>query len=337
MASTVDKWFFGTPSRDFFDGLEVIAPLIPKMHCNELARFCATNRTIRQQCVEAGVFQRCRATFEANGQAMNEFREAVLANDPVRLYEIMNNPDMQGLNFNAPLEFIRNWQRENALIYASRIGHSHLVAILIHDARINVAANDCEAFALACEFGHTEIVQMFLQLPVSRGVSPAAQNNRAIRNASRRGYSDVVQMLLSLEGDRAVDSTVWDNSPLEYACRHGHFAVVQQLLNVPVDRDADDLIHACLAAQRGDHANIVRLFIDLPPNKGVDQQAILFEACENGQFMIVYHMLLSGTINPAFNNNLCISAAHDEGHADIVNLLRRDERVIAAGLPPGIE
>jgi len=45
---------------------------------------------------------------------------------------------------------------------------------------VNSAAIDNAALRCACEIGHTEIVRLLLDLPLDRGVDPAANDNAAL-------------------------------------------------------------------------------------------------------------------------------------------------------------
>ena len=136
-----------------------------------------------------------------------------------------------------------------------------------------VAACDNEALRLACEHGHTEIVRLLLDMPLERGVDPAADNNLALRNACRCGHTEIVRLILELPLERGVDPAARDNHALWLACWKGHTEIVRLLLNLPLERAVDpaarDNAALRLACEHG-YTEIVRLLLQLPSERGVN-------------------------------------------------------------------
>ena len=73
----------------------------------------------------------------------------------------------------------------------------------------------------ACR-GYKGVVQFLCELPMDRGVDPAASpTNNALGNAARHGHKHVVQFLCELPTDRGVDPAASNNEALRWAARNG--------------------------------------------------------------------------------------------------------------------
>ena len=90
-----------------------------------------------------------------------------------------------GLGTNPNADFSKELQ------VAAQNGHRDAVALLL-DRGVDAAADDNEPLLMAYEYGHTDIVQLLLDLPLNRGVNPAAMNNRALRWACENGRTAAV-------------------------------------------------------------------------------------------------------------------------------------------------
>jgi hypothetical protein len=60
---------------------------------------------------------------------------------------------------------------------------------------VNPAADENGPLRNACFWGHTEIVRMLLDLPPEKRVNPVARDNEGFRMARARGHTDIVCML----------------------------------------------------------------------------------------------------------------------------------------------
>ena len=81
---------------------------------------------------------------------------------------------------------------------------------------INPLAFDNDAFQLACENGHTEIVRLLVNLPLE--IDVAADNNIALRAACANCHTEIVRLLLDLPLERGVDLAANKNEALRNAC-----------------------------------------------------------------------------------------------------------------------
>ena len=70
---------------------------------------------------------------------------------------------------------------------------------------------------VAAEKGHLDVVQYLCELPLERGVDPAAHNSRPVQGAARGGHLAVVQYLCELPLDCGVDLAIFDNWALPSA------------------------------------------------------------------------------------------------------------------------
>jgi len=116
-------------------------------------------------------------------------------------------------------------------------GFTNIVRLFVDlPLEIGVAACDNEALRLACKHGHTEIVRLLLDLPLERGVCPAACYNAALRLACEHGHTEIVRLLLDLPLERGVDPAACNNAAIRLACEHGHTEIVRLLLQLPPER-----------------------------------------------------------------------------------------------------
>ncbi len=127
----------------------------------------------------------------------------------------------------------------STLIAAAGAGFFSTVRYLVEERGINPAANSNSAIRFAAEKGHTDVVQLLLDLPLERGVDAAAKNNFVFRYAARNGHTDVVQLLLDLPPERGVDPAADGNSAFCSAALNGHTNIVQLLLDLPREQGVD--------------------------------------------------------------------------------------------------
>jgi ankyrin repeat protein len=159
-----------------------------------------------------------------------------------------------------------------AINLASYYGRASVVKFLLADPRVDPAADSNWAIRYASSNGHEDVVKLLLADP---RVDPAADGNYAIRNASSNGRVSVVKLLLA---DPRVDPGAQNSDAIRYASYHGRASVVELLLEHPqvVVTKA-----ALMAADEGDHEDIVRLMFEKQPQVILD----LFESatpCKSG-------------------------------------------------------
>jgi len=181
---------------------------------------------------------------------------------------------------------------------------------------------DDESFQIACNSGYTEIVRMLLDL--ERGVNPAANDNRALRNACYFGQLEIVCLLLDLPPERGVDPAAIDNYALRTACIDGHTDIVRLLLELPLERGVHPAVrneafrNACYYG----HTEIVRLLLDLPLKRGVISNAICIEAimtaCRFG-YTDILRQLLQLELACPLATPFAYACLH--GHTECVRLL----------------
>ena len=114
---------------------------------------------------------------------------------------------------------------------------------------------------MATNQGHKDVVQFLCELPLDRGVDPAADSNHALVLAALHGHRNVVQYLCELPLDRGIDPAVGHNWALRWAAENGHFDVVKYLCELPLDRGVDpaaDNNGAMRWAERNGHLNLVQ-------------------------------------------------------------------------------
>ncbi|KAI9344387.1 ankyrin repeat-containing domain protein [Obelidium mucronatum] len=159
------------------------------------------------------------------------------------------------------------------------------------------SAND--AIRCASQQGHTEIVKLLLTDP---RVDPSALNNEAIRLASRYGRYETVELLLSLDSKYKIDPAAANQQSIRHACE------VRHSLKEP--NNAGRLVQLLLADRRVDPT--------------VNQSEAFWKAADRGNLEIVKALLEDGRVTGHF---LAALAAASNGHAEVVELLMKDEQV----------
>jgi len=197
-------------------------------------------------------------------------------------------------------------------VHACKHGRTEIVRLLLDlplERGVNPAANNNEVLCSACDEGCTDIVRLLLALSPERGVNPAANNYEPLRNACENGHTEIVRLLLDLE--RGMNPAA--KSTLRWACYWGHTEIVRVLLDLPLEKGVDPTIYDNLAlrhAWRFGHTEIVRLLLDLPLERGVNPGArdneALRTASYNGKTKIVRMLLALSPergVNPAALEN----------------------------------
>ena len=197
---------------------------------------------------------------------------------------------------------------------------------------VNTCRNSGESpLAIACSFGHTEIVKMLLKYKADVnkcGDSLATPLYIACQN----GHLDIVLQLLDNKVNTDVNKCCNSGaSPLYIACQNGHLDIVLQLLDNKVNTDVNKCCDngpspLFIACQQG-HLDIVLQLLDNKVNTDVNKcnangPSPLYIACQEGHLDIVLQ-LLDKKVNTDVNK-CCDSGesplyiACQEGHLDIV-------------------
>jgi ankyrin repeat protein len=201
---------------------------------------------------------------------------------------------------------------------------------------VNTCRNNGESpLAIACSFGHTEIVEMLLRYKAD--INKCGDSGESpLYIACQDGHLDIVLQLL----DKKVNTDVnkcrdSGESPLYIACQNGHLDIVLQLLDNKVNTD----VNKCrkdsgtsplyIACQNG-HLDIVLQLLDKKVNTDVNKckdngASPLYIACQNGQLNIVLQLLdkkVNTDVNKCrYNGASPLYIACQNGHDKIVEIL----------------
>ncbi|KAM0430881.1 hypothetical protein ACHAPT_005514 [Fusarium lateritium] len=220
------------------------------------------------------------------------------------------------------------------LSYASELGRSSIVAILLRDRRVDPDAKDKHGqtpLSRAAEEGHEAIVKLLLD---SGKVDPDAKDRYGqtpLWRAAEEGHEAVVKLLLD---SGKVDPDAKDRygrTPLWRAVAMGHDAVVKLLLDTgkvdPDAKDQDGQTPLWRAAEEG-HEAVVKLLLDTgkvdPDAKDRYGRTPLWRAVAMGHDAVVKLLLDTGKVDPDAKDQdgqTPLSRAAEEGHEAVVKLL----------------
>jgi hypothetical protein len=177
-----------------------------------------------------------------------------------------------------------------------------------------------EAFAMACDFGFTELVQELIPT-----VNP---DNFALVSATYKGHTDIVKILLK---DKRIDLANDKYSCFQAAVSQSKIDIVKLLLEDSRCDPSDKNNQALRIAAYSGFVEIIELLLSDPRvNPADEENEAIFTSCSKGHTAIVKLLLKDSRVDPsAFNNGPIIIAA-SKGHVDIVKLLLSDGRVNAA-------
>ena len=128
---------------------------------------------------------------------------------------------LQLIQLGAPLDLVDQTWRQSALLWASRLGHEHVVAALLEGkykgADVNQVCAGLTALELASSCGHVGVVRVLL----ARGAKQVrpGQTSTAIHRAAYHNHIEVVKLLLAAPGaSDALKTKDYDgNTPLKLA------------------------------------------------------------------------------------------------------------------------
>ena len=102
--------------------------------------------------------------------------------------------------------------------------------------RVDVNANEEQAFRRACLNGQTDQLALLLSLTGDRLVDVHVKSEKGFIFACVCGKLNALKLLLDLDGERRVDVHAADEAGFRGACRNGNLEVVQLLLSLTADR-----------------------------------------------------------------------------------------------------
>ncbi|KAF3066896.1 putative ankyrin repeat protein [Trichoderma lentiforme] len=233
--------------------------------------------------------------------------------------ELMNGgafPNTQDQDYRTPLS------------YASEMGHSSAVQMLLGDQRVDPNAKDRQGFTplmWAAENRHEATMKLLLVL---KGADLNAKNNRRtlLMQAVINGHAEIVKLLLQRGADP--NTEVYGERPLSLAVKNGHAEIVKLLLQSGADVNAkpDGGWTALFYAASEGNEEVVKLLLQ----SGADVNATddhgrtaLFYAAEEGNKEVVKVLLQSGTdVNARddYGQTALIYTAK-EGSKEVVKLL----------------
>ncbi|KUL83288.1 hypothetical protein ZTR_09137 [Talaromyces verruculosus] len=215
-----------------------------------------------------------------------------------------------------------------SLQWACERGHSEIVQVLIElGADVNAQGGDYgNALQTTAERGHLDIAHLLLE----QGADVNAQGGRygnALQAAAQGGYLNIIQLLLEKGADINAQGGRYNNA-LQAAARGGHLDIVMLLLEkrVNVNAQGGDYGNALQAAARGGHLDIVQLLHKKGANinaQGGYYGNALQAAAQGGHLYLIQLLLEKGAnINAQggeYGTALC--AAAEGGYLEAIRLL----------------
>ena len=112
--------------------------------------------------------------------------------------------------------------------------------------KINVSAEDNQAFRYACSNGHLEVAKWLLT--VKSDVNISEYNEHAFRSACHSGHQEIAKWLLSVKPDINISAN--DEHAFRSACHNGHQEIAKWLLTLKPDinvnaKNDEAFLYAC--------------------------------------------------------------------------------------------
>ena len=186
------------------------------------------------------------------------------------------------------------------------------------------------ALHIACEYGHTNIVEYLL---AHAKFNPNVQDdngNTALHIATRKGDLGLVNLIF-VTSTVSIDRDVSNNdkqTALHIACGNGHSHIAEYLLTQAecnpyvIDKDGDTPLH--IASKHG-HLNCVEVIVvtgEVDPDElNYCQQTALHLACKHSYIRVVNFLLVNTTCNPTLKNKNGSTPLNYALSHDIIRLL----------------
>ena len=210
--------------------------------------------------------------------------------------------------------------------------------------KLNVNANNDEAFREACWKGCLETVKVLIKnTNKNQIINIHAENDEAFRLACMNGYINIVQFLLDLQDNQAIQAINVCNIEwgFRWACCNGHVNVMKCLLqlkekqriNVHAEDDAA-FQRACNSGQ----TKIVELLLELSGDREIkvnDYNVLAFQrACEKENIKNIKNIKLLSRLREKEKrkNNACVGSeeavhvVNQNSHSNMVHLLSSLQR-----------
>ncbi|KAJ4307754.1 hypothetical protein N0V84_012520 [Fusarium piperis] len=226
------------------------------------------------------------------------------------------------------------------LSYASEIGRSSIVEILLRDRRVDPDAKDGlgrTPLSWAAVKGHKAIIKLLLDSGKVDLDAKDKYGRTPLSLAAMNGHEAIIKLLLD-SGKVDLDAKDEDRwMPLSLAAENGHKAVVKLLLDSgkvdPNAKDEDRWMLLSLAAENG-HEAVVKLLLDsgkVDPNaKDEDRRRPLSLAAMNGHEAVVKLLLDSGKVEPDAKDEygrIPLWLAAENRHEAVVKLLLDSSKI----------
>ena len=267
--------------------------------------------------VEYSVIKKRFPTMDVPEFTQLDFIESVLRGNTEEVAKFLENPLVDPSVNNI------------ALKEAANAGLLDIVIILLKDVRVDPAAEDSRALILAAQNGHAETIKLFLQ---DGRADPAAEDSRALGLAAKNGHTETVKLFLQ---DGRADPTVGDNYIITVSSDNDYTEIVELLLQ---DGRADPSAAYNLALQNvvgNGNTRLVRLMLKdkrIDPSvkdPDEDYNQIFTNPSLRGNTEIMKILIDDGRADPSVDDNIALYWATKNGHTDIVELLKGDDRVRA--------
>lgn len=179
---------------------------------------------------------------------MTSTTEKQLIENHIRLLNAIGDGDIAAVTCLMPL-FTPSTANRQAVEYATRLGHTDIVKLLLTVFNPKASSGRNYALTLAAERGYTEIAEILLPY-----CDPTEGNNSALCLAARNGHLDTLKLFLPYCTEQE-----GRNLALLEAAENGHTDVVKHL--IPISNAHFRNNAALLFAARNNHFDAVKLLI----------------------------------------------------------------------------
>ena len=123
-----------------------------------------------------------------------------------------------------------NYKRSNKFYQLIKFGNLQALQSFynFNSDKIDISAENEQAFSYACEFGHLEIAKwLFLIKP---DIDISAENEYAFRYASKNGHLEMAKWLLQIKPD--IDISADNEFAFRYASANEHYELANWLREI---------------------------------------------------------------------------------------------------------